>query len=134
MSVSYWGKLILGCKIDDPYVTAKDRGCHHQESESKFCSDCGKPMWIEREQLSPILEPFQDADGKEGSIIFYSASCDDSRHYCGIFIAAIESGKMEAKVDMSKFRNKDVSAMFSRILKSLYKPDNFGLWMILDAG
>lgn len=133
MSVSWDARLIIGCKIDNPYIIAKDRGCHHPESESKFCSECGKPMWIEREEFSPILEPFRDTE-KEGSITFYTTCHNDKLHYCGIFIAKVESGKMEAKVDMSKFKDKDLSAMFSRILKSLYKPENFGLWLVLDAG
>ena len=25
------------------------RGCQHEESDAKYCSQCGRPMWIEKE-------------------------------------------------------------------------------------
>jgi hypothetical protein len=133
MSVNWDATLIIGCKIDDPYVTVKERGCHHQETEGKFCSECGKPTWIEHKSLSPILEQFDNIYGKEGSITFIR-TCGGNRYYCGIYIGRVNYDNMDRKIDMSKFRDKDTSVFFYRILKNLYKPENFGVWLVMDAG
>lgn len=130
MSVDWDAKLILGCKIDNPYVVRKSRGCHHQESESKFCSECGKPMWAEEKVLSPILDEY---GAEEGNIRFI-CTCSGPRYYFGIFLAEVDRRKKDAKVDQKAIGKEVLESMLSRILKDLYKPENFGLWLILDAG
>ena len=131
MSVDWDALLILGCKIDNPYVTVKKRGCHHQEMESKFCPECGKTMWQEEVTLSPVLEQFENQN-KEGAIKLVK-TCSGDRFYCGIVLGNVSRTVMDTKIDLDKFR-KDSSEFFHRILKDLYRPHNFGLWLVMDAG
>jgi len=130
MSVDWSAIAIIGCKIDDPYVVAKRRGCYHQESEAKFCPECGKQMWIEETVISPILSGIEE----EGKFIRYIRTCAGNRHYVGLNIADVDSHKNEVRVDLDVFKKDRLASLFEMMLKGLYKPENFGMWLILDAG
>lgn len=128
MSVEWWANGFIGCKIDNPYVEQKKRGCYHQEQNYSYCPTCGQPMWIPEKILSPVLESF-----KVGSIQ-HITNCDGDKHYVGLNLASVDKNKMEAKIDLKAIRDDKLPDLFKRLLKDLYKPENFGFWIILDAG
>ena len=49
MGYSVYMYKIFGVKIPGSEIKRKEkkRGCNHPEGSGKFCSECGKPMWIE---------------------------------------------------------------------------------------
>ena len=55
MGVSGYAHLIVGLKINniDLLENKPVRCCSHPEHDSKFCPECGKPMWKDN------LEPFE---------------------------------------------------------------------------
>ena len=136
MSVDWWANAVIGCKIDnaDAYVTVKKRGCSHQESSAPFCSQCGKTMWTVKQELSPVLSALED-DPDVGSIgVFYDNTMGDEHdYYAGFRLAHVDKRNSAAKIDLDKFK-KDYEGICKRILKNLYKQENFGVWLVLDAG
>jgi hypothetical protein len=124
---------IIGCKIDsaDAHVTVRKRGCSHQESSAPFCGQCGKTTWTVSQELSPVLKGLEE-DPEVGSIgVFYNNIINDE-YYAGIRLAHVDYDT-SVNIDIEKFK-KDYEGIFKRILKRLYKPENFGVWLVLDAG
>lgn len=60
MSVSYSCYLVAGVSVPRSALerTTRRRGCGHTETKSTFCSECGKPMWVEEKGQLALL--FQD--------------------------------------------------------------------------
>ncbi len=131
MSVHWFTYGFVGCKIDKPYTTIKERNCHHEESTLPFCGQCGCPMWKVRNVLSPILDDLEEDSGlgKLGLI-----RTTDDKCYVGIMLADLDECKCSKLITLDKFDNKNYKALFKRTLKDLYKEENFGFWMTLDAG
>ena len=128
MSIDWWANGFVGCKIDEPYVTMKKRGCHHQETSEFYCATCGKPMWMCEKALSPILDAF-----REGAFQ-YIVTTNGEKHYLGLNIVEVNKRKDEVKIDLNSIKDDKLPDIFQKLLKDLYKPENFGFWIILDAG
>jgi|SRR5476651_220133 len=49
MGYSAKAKLVYGIKVSesDLEITSSKRGCSHEEENSRFCPQCGRPMFIE---------------------------------------------------------------------------------------
>lgn len=134
MSVNWDAKCLIGCKIIDPHVTVKVRGCHHEESSSPFCAQCGKPMYKVSREISPVLAELSDYP-KEGEIgVIHGNSMGEMDYYVGFCIARVSDNHPEKKVDAEKLVHKNAKDILKRMLKDLYKEENFGFWLVLDAG
>lgn len=53
MGYNAYLKLVVGYKIPGAQATklADVRACSHTESQSKFCPECGKPMWVKEKRV-----------------------------------------------------------------------------------
>ena len=102
MGIYMSSTAIIGVKfsLSEPVVTETvTRGCMNDESEAKFCSECGEPMWnngteyshqfedIEDEFIDPVLEKLNERfsdyavvepdNAWENFYIGYGVTCDN---------------------------------------------------------
>lgn len=62
MGYSAYSYVVYGIRVKHSDLTFEEveRGCSHPETKSKFCGECGKPMFVHTEySLIPALEEQQ---------------------------------------------------------------------------
>lgn len=87
MSVSYTAYVVYGgtfAEADLKDIT-KVRACTHAELNTKFCPECGKPMWVEVEEGMRVEEAY-----REGSFGYIAKMYDSQTDLVvGIILAKV---------------------------------------------
>ena len=87
MSITYTAYLVHGVVIPAQALAGRNRGCTHPASSSKFCSECGEPMW-EQANIKDTLEMSQAL--RVGDIGWISPGGADTC-VVGIVLAVLDS-------------------------------------------
>lgn len=114
MSVSYSCQLVAGVSVPRSALkrTSLRRGCGHPETKNAFCSECGKPMWVEEEGELALL--FQSRDIKKFEPNTESEDfeiCDDTMPVIiGLRVSTGRNGLVEP-IDMVDAKKRVLSAI-----------------------
>lgn len=126
MGVDYLAHAFVGCKIRNPNITSKRRGCNHKELPFNCCPQCGGPMWTTIDKRHPILE------GLEGSDLKICNTTDNNDTFVGIYSVSTGS-KDTGMVLLDNFDVKSVKEKLKITLGELWNENEFGLWVILHC-
>lgn len=83
MGADWSSASIIGVRVPKPMVETKERGCRHPEQNSRFCSECGSPMWKFSKDLHPKIAEIYDEDGKHSSGLQCCTSTDNEDYFIG---------------------------------------------------
>lgn len=143
----------LGVRLDEAWFSQKQkgRGCKHPLPEhartgnSKFCSECGKPLWATKVLPRPGFEDFDDDPevcGKSAGLILCRVSEEGTDYVFGVKVARTSCNDKCVKSRLPT--DEKVAATRQGILVYLIKAgireedaskliaDTFGLYTILD--
>jgi len=140
MGVDYTAYAVLGVKFSyeefmKPFKRIEEtRCCKHSEQKAKFCPECGKPMWKERD-MSPDLYEIEEEFEKYGLEIV--TDTDSYNVYVG----------MSTKKEAESYRDKgeafkvvdDTDVLLRHLEARLFKKglwseeiaSRFGLWAVM---
>lgn len=134
MGMDCYSQAIIGVKIDNPFVTSKARNCKHPEVNSRFCPECGQPMWKNIKEAHPVIQLFERRNyppnkyeiiwAEEGQIAFI-----------GIYRARTASNRGNSYFSRREIKDINVEALkkeLKEFLGDLYNENEFGLWSVLD--
>jgi len=137
MSTTYTAYTVVGIRIAEEDLEIKKeliktRGCSHDipDPDTKFCSECGKPIWIEKQKSHELIEPGDELFGVFniawdtdydhafiGELRKVGPYDDDSNKKFNGFPSNFEDLKKELKKALDKH--------------GLWNEDNFGVWTVL---
>lgn len=97
MSVSYSCQLVAGVSVPKSALqrTSRGRGCGHAETKGAFCSECGKPMWVEEEGELALLFQSRDIETFKPNTEDFETEDDDLPVVIGLPVSVARSGLVE---------------------------------------
>lgn len=114
MSVSYSCQLVAGVSVPKSALqrTSRGRGCGHAETKGAFCSECGKPMWVEEEGELALLFQSRDIETfKPNTESEDFEICDDTMPVIiGLRVSTGRNGLVEP-IDMVDAKKRVLSAI-----------------------
>ncbi len=140
---------LIGVELDkkNTVETIRERGCKHEESDNKFCAECGEAMWNKREvvikELRMVFEDWEEEEcySKETILEDYQLgfTTDEHRVFLGKQVTVYadtqsDEAKMIALPVMEEI-SQDI-AYIKQALMNFLKPLNlwdeskFGIWAI----
>lgn len=133
MGVRYVAYALIGVRTRNPVVKARERGCAHGVTESKFCPECGKRTWSEVTRLHPALEAFE-GDKEVGGLRLVTGGMSDD----GYFVAAAVC-KDDDYGGSGFLGPQDMGALWTRCRAylephGLWDESQFGIHAVLYAG
>lgn len=128
MSVSYSCQLVAGVSVPKSALqrTARVRGCGHAETKGAFCSECGKPMWVEEEGELALLFPSRAIKAFEPNTEDFETEDYDLPVVIGLPVSVASSGLVEP-VDLAD-AEKHVKAALNQV--GVETNSKFGLYMV----
>ena len=129
MSVDYTAYTIIGVKVPKSRLYEKKnvRNCSHPQSDSKFCPECGKPMWQETEK--PIRN-FDAEDEKYNGLDVIYEDYESPERYIGY---ALSRGSYSDCSCLSIEELETVIKDAKLKLGPLYDEKLFGVWTALNC-
>jgi hypothetical protein len=125
MGSYYYAYTVVGCRLesDETASLSTVRGCNHAATNTKFCAECGKPMWIKQEQT--IAEFLEDLDLPEGYEVITNS---DGYAFIGLTAEASYTGTRlpDYDYDLVKFTVKE-------LLGELFNEEEFDIWSVMYA-
>ncbi len=118
-------QTIIGVKINEKhlYENKPVRCCQHPEKDSKFCSECGKPMWKDCQ----VRKDFYDDDNVVSEVF----NLVELQHADWCFIGLVaESGSQGAPVKQTITDIEFVKQELKEVLEplGLWEEESFGIW------
>ena len=112
MSVSYYCYLVAGVSVPRSALerTTRGRGCGHAETKSAFCSECGKPMWVEEEGKLALLFQSRDIETFEPNTEDFETADDDMPVVIGLRVSTGRNGLVES-IDMADAKERVLAAV-----------------------
>ena len=125
--------VIVGVYVDKTLYEKKSkvRGCKHKESSSRFCPECGKPIWVEKvEEVD-----FDDIVTKSGDeeLTFTYCEAESSREaIVGYCLSKLDTytgkiHKINMATNMEKYRER-----LKKLLGDLWSEKDFGMYCVFQ--
>lgn len=134
MGVDYYATSLVGVKIKNHNVNKQIRGCSHPEQNSRFCSECGSPMWRSSSELNPKIEELRETyNHSSGLSVAYST--DQEYYFVGVYLTSSDNSRRReqfGKTELPPIINtQEIKVKLMAYLGDMYDENEFGLWTIL---
>ena len=140
MSTSAYAHIIVGLKIKRSKVmtTKIVRCCKHKKDDSKFCPECGEPMWKEESFINPAVADLEDSYDSDPMDITYTTADDWSddptfyigRSYCHGNWHEYKDISLSSKV----FELESVKQKIEDRVGKVLGQGEFGIWLFASQG
>jgi len=148
MSCSAWALTMIGYMIpgDRLIEENKYRCCNHPEKDTKFCPECGKPMWKTIKELPDVENLARELD----AACSFTADVNSRDHYEGNMLVttfyfgfeACESSHYDAAPMLSIPSLEEIEKCKSEVCSWLKAQgvfedadfDKFGIWTLTIHG
>lgn len=131
MGYSATSHTVIGIQIEknDLYEETETRGCKHPVSKSKFCPECGQPVW--NKDSKPVAA-YDDCREKLGGFDLVHVSCESDQYIIAGW--QIEASSGNENPAFSKPPNFEaIKAKMKVVLEPLgfWEENKFGIYAVL---